>query len=438
VPVERYDRFYEGDRADDYRTPGQRDRDRVLYTSALRRLGAVTQVVSPREGILFHNRLTHTLEVAQIARRIAERLCVEDEQATVAVGGVDPDVVEAAALVHDLGHPPFGHAVEKELDRLVRAAKVMDGFEGNAQSFRIATKLATRNANFPGLNLTRATLNATLKYPWRRATSGYGQRKWGAYGTERYEFAFARGLHDAGDTGRSVEAELMDWADDIAYAVHDVEDFYRVGLVPLDRLRSDPQEVQRFVQKAIQHLREEVPRYQALTPSDLVDTMVEAFKEAVWSGPTLEPYRGTRRQRAGLRTYTSGRINNYVNAIEIVSDREPGQQVQKTAEAEDQVNILKQLTRIYVIENPALETQQHGQRRIVEVLFGIYLKAVRDGDDTSVIPPSYRDEVEDAKGDEDRVRIVTDMISSRTEEQLQKTHRRLTGLTPGSVMDIVQ
>jgi dGTPase len=438
VPVDRYDRYHEGDRAEDYRTPGQRDRDRVLYTSALRRLGAVTQVVSPTEGVLFHNRLTHTLEVAQIARRMAERLGEEQEQTTQNVGGIDPDVVEAAALVHDLGHPPFGHAVEDELDILVRAADVMDGFEGNAQSFRIATKLATRNVNFPGLNLTRATLNATLKYPWGRATSGYAQRKWGAYGTERDEFDFARESHPAGNTGRSVEAELMDWADDIAYAVHDVEDFYRVGLIPLDRLRSDLQEVQRFVRKAVQHLSEEVPRYQALDSSDLVDAMVEAFKEAVWSGPTLEPYRATRRQRAGLRTYTSGRINNYVNAIEIIPDREPGHQVQKTSEAEDQVNILKQLTRIYVIENPALETQQHGQRQIVEVLFGIYLKAVREGDETGVIPPGYREEVEDADGDEERVRIVADMISSMTEEQLQKTHRRLTGLSPGSVMDIIQ
>jgi dGTPase len=438
VPVERYDRYYEGDRAEDYRTPGQRDRDRVLYTSALRRLGAVTQVVSPTEGILFHNRLTHTLEVAQIARRMAERLRLEDEQATVAVGGVDADVVEAAALVHDLGHPPFGHAVEKWLDKLVKDKGIMDGFEGNPQSFRIATKLATRNANFPGLNLTRATLNATLKYPWRRVTSGYENRKWGAYGTEQDEFLFARGAHGAGDTGRSVEAELMDWADDIAYAVHDVEDFYRVGLIPLDRLHSDLEEVHRFVDKAVQHLSEAEPRYQEMDLDELRSTMVEAFKDAVSSGPTMKPYRSTRLQRAGLRTYTSGLINNYVNALTIVPDGEPGEQVQKTPEAEDQVNILKQLTRVYVIENPALETQQHGQRRIVEVLFDIYLNAVRPGGDRSVMPPGYRDEVKEADDDEARVRIVADMISAMTEEQLLKTHRRLTGLTPGSVMDIIQ
>ena len=439
MPVERYDRYYARDRAEDYRAFGERDRDRVLYTSALRRLGAVTQVVSPTEGILFHTRLTHTLKVAQIASSMARKLRREDEQAMAAVGGIDSDVVEAAALVHDLGHPPFGHAVEKVLDELVIDAGVMDGFEGNPQSFRIATKLAARNVHFPGLNLARATLNATLKYPWRRATSGFERRKWGAYGTEQDEFLFARAAHDVGDTGRSAEAELMDWADDIAYAVHDVEDFYRVGLIPLDRLRSDPQEVQRFMRKAVKHLSEAVPRYQGMGLSDLNDIMMEAFKETVWTSPASEPYRATRRQRAGFRTYTSGLINNYVNALEIVPDREPGQQVQKTTEAEDQVNLLKQLTRVYVIENPALETQQHGQRRIVEVLFGIYLEAVRERGESRVIPPGYREELEVADGDkEQRVRIVADMISSMTEEQLLKTHHRLTGLSPGSVMDIIQ
>ena len=323
------------------------------------------------------------------------------------------------------------------MDELVTEAHVPDGFEGNAQSFRIATKLATRNVNFSGLNLTRATLNATLKYPWMRETSGYKRRKWGAYGTERTEFDFARELHPPGNSGRSVEAEIMDWADDIAYAVHDVEDFYRVGLVPLDRLRTDPAEVERFVVKAVQHLLQEVPRYRAQDPGDLANTMTEAFKEAVWSGPTLEPYRGARRQRAGLRSYTAGRINLYVNALRLAPDQEPGNRVDIFPEAQDQVNILKQLTRIYVIENPSLETQQYGQRRVVRELFGIYQEATIPGNNMQVLPLAYREEVDAADTDEERTRIVADLISSMTEQQLLKTHQRLTGLSPGSVMDII-
>jgi dGTPase len=436
VSGERYDRLHAGDRAQDHRTPGERDRDRVLYTSALRRLGAVTQVVSPTDGILSHTRLTHTLEVSQIGRRIAERLNREEESRVKKIGGIDPDIVETAALIHDLGHPPFGHAVEKELDCLVIAAGVADGFEGNPQSFRIVTKLATRNAKISGLNLTRATLNASLKYPWTRATSGYRKRKWGAYGTEKKEFDWARELHDPGDESRSVEAELMDWADDVAYAVHDVEDFYRVGLIPLDRLSSDQEEVKRFVRTAVRYLTDE-PRYQSQELRETIDALVEAFVRVVEPIPVLEPYRGTRRQRAGLRAFTAYWINTYVNAVTLVPDEPAGSRVKISDAARDQVDILKQLTRFYVITNPALETQQYGQRRVVRDLFSIYKDALDSNDDISVFPLSHREDIEAANGDEEAIRIVADLISSMTEPQLLRTHQRLIGIAPGSVTDVI-
>jgi dGTPase len=177
------------------RTAGQRDRDRIQYTPELRRLGGVTQVVGAVEGHVFHNRLTHTLEVAQIARRLAERLRATQAELVAAHGGIDPEVCEAAALAHDLGHPPFGHIAEKELDRLATDAGDTDGFEGNAQSFRILTKLAAHRDRYTGLDLTRATLNAVLKYPWRRGDEPAGKdpEKFGAYRTENAEFVFAQG-----------------------------------------------------------------------------------------------------------------------------------------------------------------------------------------------------------------------------------------------------
>ena len=140
----REDRYHErGDRAPDNRSEFQRDRDRVLYSAAWRRLGHVTQVVSPTEGIVFHDRLPHPLEVAQIGRRIAEKLVSDEEGKEQAdrLGGIDPEVVETAALVHDLGHPPYGHAVETELNKLV-SRYTHDGYEGNAQSFRIVTTVS--------------------------------------------------------------------------------------------------------------------------------------------------------------------------------------------------------------------------------------------------------------------------------------------------------
>ena len=143
--MQRYDRRHEKDRDPDQRSAFQRDRDRILYSPLFRRLAGVTQVVHAAEGHIYHNRLTHTLKVAQIGRRVAEHLIASNKSDLVtAVGGIDPDVVETAALAHDLGHPPFGHIAESELDAQLRRKNINDGFEGNPQSFRIVTKFGKR------------------------------------------------------------------------------------------------------------------------------------------------------------------------------------------------------------------------------------------------------------------------------------------------------
>jgi dGTPase len=250
-------RFWKGDRGQDQRNTFQRDRDRVLYTSAFRRLAWVTQVVSSEEGEPFHNRLTHTLEVAQIGRRLAEKFRCEQSEMAKKLGDVDPDVVEAAALAHDMGHPPFGHTAEEQLRKCMKGVGVCDGFEGNAQSFRIVTKLAIRHYDIDGLNLSRATLNAILKYPWLwlEHPEKYN-KKWGAYTTEREEFEWARRFGPA-DDHQCAEASVIDLSDDIAYAVHDLEDFYRAGLIPLDRLAIGDDEVDKFAVGASQALAKE-------------------------------------------------------------------------------------------------------------------------------------------------------------------------------------
>src|SRR5262249_33450140 len=188
----------------DVRTPFQIDRDRLLYSMPFRRLAGVTQVVSPGEGEIFHNRLTHSLKVAQIARRFAEHFHDRYPAIVTAGGGLDPDVAEAAALAHDLGHPPFGHIAEKELDRLISAElgrahgsdpanDRREGSEGNAQSFRIITELAVRRPEGRfGLDLTRATLNATLKYPWKWKQNAAKPDKYGAYACDDAAFQSAR------------------------------------------------------------------------------------------------------------------------------------------------------------------------------------------------------------------------------------------------------
>jgi dGTPase len=423
----------------DPRSAQQQDRDRLLYTPALRRLAGVTQVASPTERQILHNRLTHTLEVAQIGRGIAELLLADPDRRTHAqiLGGLDPDAVEAAALIHDLGHPPFGHTAEKELDRLACKRGVPDGFNGNAQSFRIVTRLAMRWPAQAGLNLTRATLDGALKYPWfRDPLPGPRHDKWGVYRTEEDEFRWVRqaAAGTFGD-GRSLEAELMDWADDIAYAVHDLEDFYCARLIPLDRLTSgDLREQRRFMAGAWGRLQGRT----SMTCDDLEQLTIDLFN---WL-PTMDVYRGLRQQRADLRTMTSYLVERYMRAISLAPGSSPRPRAVIDPVSRNEVDILKQLTWEYVISTPALATQQHGQRRVIRDLFRIYERATRTPEEHAVLPDSSREvleEVMDVRDEQrrhqERIRLVVDLIASMTEQQALDMHRRLTGLNLGSVLD---
>lgn len=390
---------------------------------------------------MFHNRLTHTLEVAQIGRRLAEKLITEQPDEASALGGVDPEVVEAAALAHDLGHPPFGHIAEEELDELIRAETVADGFEGNPQTFRILTTLAVRHDELIGLNLTRATLNASIKYPWPRADDGDRYRKWAAYSSERELFDWVR-TDSPGDDRKCVEAELMDWADDIAYAVHDLEDFYRAGLVPLDRL-AERHETEAFISDLF-------ARWSRIGVKSKVgpDEATKILIGLVGSAPVGGPYSGTREQRAALRTLTSSLVGRYVRAIRLHVPRDESEdRVSVHEEQRLEVKLLKELTWHYVIRNPALAAQQYGQRQVVRDLFGIFLEgstALPTDWQRNVLPRGFSDvlaNLEEQSGEsrplsnDVRVRVAADAVAALTDQQALDMHRRLTGHDPRSVFD---
>lgn len=415
------------------RSEAERDRDRILYSSAFQRLVGITQVASPETGASFHNRLTHSIKVAQVGRRLAQALKarnVEMGRPSRVVADLDEDAVEASCLGHDLGHPPFGHEAETELNAL---AKAWGGFEGNAQSFRILTKLALRDLRYPGLNLTRVTLNGVLKYPWLRDEGeGAGRKKWGAYASELEVFEWVRGSSPA--DRRTLEAELMDWADDVTYAVHDLEDFYRVGLVPLDRLAGQAGELSSFVQSFFED--DDQRRVQGkfvadnLSKNDLLTAADFLF------GPdgfvTAQPYRGSLVDRVTTRARSSTLIDRYISAVSVRKRPAAGKSpvfIDHRYRAE--VAVLKELTWFYVIKRPSLETLHYGQRRIVRRLHRIYVNAARSGDVT-IFPAAQRDQLHETPED---MRIVTDFVAGLTEEMAYELHHRLTGESKGSILD---
>lgn len=418
----------------DYRTQGARDRDRILYSYEFRRLASVTQVLSASETELFHNRLTHSLKVGQVGRRVAERLVDRAPKYSERGGGIDPDVVEAACLAHDIGHPPFGHTAEKELQRKLNKFSKLDSFEGNAQSFRIVDKLAFRTLaeDQQALNLTRATLRAILKYPWQRGhhpDDRYSD-KWGAYRSETVSFEFAMEL---GDSGRaSLEAEIMDWADDITYAVHDVEDFFRAKLIPLDLLyRSDSHETRSFLDGAVSRLKK-----RGFDKPDL-EAALDRLRE--YGFIPARPYGGTRRDREVQMDRTNILMTRVVDATSVAADGT----LDVTPEVRTEIDLLKQLTWQYVIENPSLNTLQQGQKKIISDLFDDLNHWVKNaGDDrrkrralprrldgylsaTALDGGAQRAFGRD--NDLVRVRAVTDYVASLTEAQAVGLHQRIRG-----------
>jgi dGTPase len=433
----RYERFHEEDGKVDQRHPSQRDRDRILYTSAFRRLAGVTQVVNPHEGYIFHNRLTHTLEVAQIARRLAEKLLAEDSRLAAKLGGLDPDIAEAAAMAHDLGHPPFGHIGEQELDRLGQMYNNVEGFESNAQSFRIITRLEAQRAIYPGLNLTRATLNGVLKYPRFRTHETQGTdvyKKFGVYRTEEEGFSFAREGYDKASNIRSLEAAVMDYADDVAYSVHDLDDFYRAGLVPIDSLVHNKNEFEGFF-------------YRWANIRDISDIELEHSKKAFRNLLDLmhmdEQFSGTVHQQSLLRTIASNLIKDFVFAVSLQRNAEDSYPLDIDREKRNQIKFLKGLVWVYVIRNPKLAVQQHGQRTVIRSLFERYLQAVRSRDE-DLIPSRFHGELERigrAKNTKqphpNETRLAIDIVASFTDDQAFTVYRRMIGVTSRAIEELL-
>jgi dGTPase len=332
-------------------------------------------------------------------------------------------------MAHDLGHPPFGHAGEDELNQLAIEKKLKDGFEGNAQSFRIVTRLAELNPKIQrGLDLTRASLNAILKYPWTASmvSPGTKRRKFGAYDSDRVAFDWAR-LLGPDSYEQSVEAQIMDLADDIAYSVHDVDDFYRAGLLPLDQLGGDPSAFLDFLSNW------QGDGGPSLGPGEIqqLTNLLDLVRLGL-------PYQGTRAERSGLRSFTSTQIGHFVSAVSLDSDPTTTWRVNITPQRRLEIGFLKRLVWVFVITNTKLASLQAGHRRIIRDLVEFYCSAV-EGSDLNALPPFFRDDAEPLAGTSgpEAIRLAIDMVASLADEQATRLARRISGFDVGSIHERV-
>jgi dGTPase len=405
------------------------------------RLGGVTQVVSVSGSGLLHNRLTHSLKVAQVARAIAERLISDPVLAPLLedLGGCDPDVVEAASVAHDLGHPPFGHLGEQVLDRLARHRfGLPDGFEGNAQSFRIITTTDTGGPRGAGLDLTAAVRAATLKYPWTRLSyptphprdmadpprgaaeprdaPGTGSSKFSAYITEIDDVIQCRASFDkrVEQWQQTVESSVMDNADDIAYAIHDLEDFHRIGVLQhapvsaeLGQWESDRAEFAALAEDAVaqQHRRpghslELLRRRLEARDSWIFDDEVFAAAVSRVRAELLDellavPFDGSVAAERALGRFSSGWTARLVAGVHVIADPPTRSgHVLLGREQWHEVQVLKFVHRRFVLLRPDLALYQRGQARLLTSLVEALEEWLADRYEADQLPRRLHDLVE--------------------------------------------
>ena len=378
------------------RGPFERDRARVLHSAALRRLAAKTQVVEVGSGDFTRTRLTHSLECAQIGRELGAAL------------GCDPDLVDAACLAHDLGHPPFGHNGETALAALAAGC---GGFEGNAQSLRLLTRL---EAKIPGagLNLTRAVLDASLKYPW----TGSGAGKYGAYAADAEIFGWIR--RGAPEHRSCLEAQVMDWADDVAYSVHDLEDGLHSGLITLARL-ADPAERDAIARLAADHY---LAPGQA-SAAGLRAVLDELLELDCWPAS----YDGGPAAQAALKNLTSELIGRFCRAAQQATRPDGAPPLTRYAaslavpdRARLECALLKAVTELYVMSRAGAAQVQAREREIIAELAAAVLAGA-----PGTLDPMFAPSFAAAESDPARLRVVVDQIASLTDVSAAAWHARL-------------
>jgi dGTPase len=354
---------------------------------------------------------------------LAEYFNRDQRKVVEQLGGLDPDAAEAAGLAHDLGHPPFGHIAEEELNQLVRHAGLRDGYEGNAQSFRIVTRLASSDARdlkkrpIAGLNLTKTTLDGILKYPWASGDRNH-PNKWGFYHGEEEIFKWVRMGKEP--RRRSAVAEIMDWADDITFAIHDLLDFYCAGKIPIDRCKKRRSaERERLINGMF--LRKSLWNAERNKYTDALDNILEEFP--------FEPeerFDDSSGHRAKLFAFSTALIRYFVGSCHLTSDPESPSVLYVEPSAKTLVEVLKQFIWEYIIENPDLAVPQHGQRVAIRSVFDSLVQAAKERK-FYLFPTASAGAIVKARRS-GQIRVVADCVAGMTEKEVMHFHRSLQGL----------
>ena len=381
------------------RTEFARDRARIIHSFALRRLAAKTQVEVPFETEFPRTRLSHSLECAQVGRELGAAL------------GADPDLMEGACLAHDIGHPPFGHNGEEALNEVAEAC---GGFEGNAQSLRLLIRLEAKTVDEKGkslgLNLTRASLDAATKYPWPRATNA---RKFGVYDDDLEIFNWMRIGAPSG--AQSFEAQIMDWSDDVAYSVHDLEDALVSGQVTLQNLTNDLPELFKVAQSS----------YLSDVTSDEINEALENLQQlSCWP----KSYDGSHRALARLKDLASQLVGRFALAAERETRDRYGEGnltrynanlvVPRAQKVE--VALLKSMAGFYIINAATSQKRYDDQQTLLKELVEMVLAAAPKSLDSF-----FLDDWKGAASDSAKLRVVIDQIASLTDPGAISLHRVL-------------
>lgn len=386
-----------------------RDRARVLHSSALRRLGAKTQVLSPSVGDFARTRLTHSLEVAQIGREMAETL------------GMSADLVDMACLAHDLGHPPFGHNGEKALNDW---ASEIGGFEGNAQTLRLLTRIEPKvfaaDGSPLGLNLSRAALDAACKYPWARENGvfddGGGARshKFGVYDDDLPVFNWLR--IGAKERQKCIEAQVMDFADDVAYSVHDYEDAIVEGFIKLGEVNDTA------------HRKQLIADMSDWAGSGMTEAELEAALDRLQSlEEWLVAFDGSDRAHGDLKNLTSALIGSFVSrAVDATTETYKGVRTRYNAdvvvpaEVRGEIAVLKGLVSSFLMSHESRKGYYEWQRELLsELADALLAKNGVELDSYCTLAWSK------ANDDATKHRVIVDQIASLTDQSAIKLHERL-------------